>query len=66
MKHKGSDSAVTETQPILEYVKHGFKIIHPNGTGNYVEKNVRMCGRLNEIRLSDREEEVDFLCRSTV
>jgi hypothetical protein len=44
MKHKSSESAETETQPLLEYLKHGFKIIHPQGTGNYGEKMLGCAG----------------------
>jgi len=66
MEHKRSESAEADTQPILEYLQHGFKNIHPKGTVNYGEKNVSMRWCLNKIQLSDREEEVDFLCRSTI
>jgi len=44
MTHKRSESAETETQPVLENIQHGFKNIHPKGTGNYGEKMFRCAG----------------------
>jgi len=39
-----AESAETETQRTLEYLQHGFKNIHPKGTGNYGDKMLLCAG----------------------